>query len=234
MRAGAVKRAVAATLMRMNTKALVLCDDFWHPAKTPRAGLMQLAGEQAGMAFDWMESAHDWPALKIKDYPLIILTKSNNVSSQDKTHWMTDEVQRSLLDFVQGGGGLLAIHSGTAEYKEAPVLRALLGGVFDMHPPQCMVTVEPTLPNALTAGVEPFTLKDEHYFMLMESAPAEVFLRARSEHGEQPAGWQRTAGKGRVVVLTPGHNVEVWLHPGFQTLLRNAAKACASERLSWL
>lgn len=218
----------------MNSKVLVLCDDFWHPAKTPRAGLTQLAGEQADRAFDWMEDARDWPALRIDDYPLIILTKSNNVSAQDKTHWMTDEVQATLVDYVRQGGGLLAIHSGTAEYKETPALRALLGGVFDMHPPQCMVTIAPSESSVVTAGVSPFTIKDEHYFMLMEAAPVSVFLTATSEHGEQPAGWQRAEGKGRVIVVTPGHNVEAWLHSQFQTLLRNAMKECASAPLTWL
>jgi len=218
----------------MNTKALVLCDDYWHPAKTPRAGLNALAGGKADEAFDWMEDAHAWPALRIHDYPLIILTKANEMSSSDRSPWMTNEVQSELLVYVQQGGGLLAVHSGTAEYKETPVLRALLGGVFDRHPLQCMVTIEPTADNELTRGATSFTVKDEHYFMLMGDAQVEVFLKSVSEHGEQPAGWRRPEGKGRVVVLTPGHNVEVWLHPGYQALLRNAAGACASVPLPWL
>jgi len=48
-----------------------------------------------------------------------------------------------------------------------------------------------------------------------------VFLHTRSRHGVQPAGWTRAEGLGRVGVLTPGHNLEVWLHPGFQKLLQN-------------
>lgn len=53
----------------------------------------------------------------------------------------------------------------------------------------------------------------------------EVFLRTRSEHGVQPAGWRRREGEGRVVVLTPGHFPEVWLHPSMQRLLANALHA---------
>lgn len=218
----------------MNTKALVLCDDYWHPAKTPRAGLQHLAGAASDIAFDWMEDARDWPALRIRDYPLIVLVKSNNVSAHDEARWMTEDVQAALVTYVRQGGGLLAVHSGTAGYKEAPALRALLGGVFDMHPPQCKVTIAPCEVNACTAGVESFTVQDEHYFMLMEDAPVDVFLKSTSEHGEQPAGWLRTEDRGRVVVLTPGHNVDVWLHPQFQMLLRNAMKVCAGAPLPWL
>ena len=36
-------------------------------------------------------------------------------------------------------------------------------------------------------------------------------------------------GQGRVGVLTPGHNVEVWVHPAFQTLLRNTLHWCAGK-----
>jgi type 1 glutamine amidotransferase len=49
---------------------------------------------------------------------------------------------------------------------------------------------------------------------------------SRSEHDEQPAGWRRTDGAGRVAVLTPGHNLEVWLHPSYQKLILNALRWC--------
>jgi type 1 glutamine amidotransferase len=70
--------------------------------------------------------------------------------------------------------------------------------------------------------VETFTVRDEHYIMAFEGSPAEVFLHSRSEHGVQPAGWTRNADGGRVCVLTPGHNEEVWRHPSFQKLLSNS------------
>jgi type 1 glutamine amidotransferase len=68
---------------------------------------------------------------------------------------------------------------------------------------------------------------DEHYFMAMNDARADVFLNSLSKHGVQPAGWTRAAGAGRVCVLTPGHNREVWQHPEFQKLLLNALRWAA-------
>jgi len=41
------------------------------------------------------------------------------------------------------------------------------------------------------------------------------------------AGYVRTQGRGRVCVLTPGHNLPVWLNPQFQKLLTNALNWCA-------
>lgn len=207
--------------------ALVLCDDQWHPARTPRAGLTALG--DCGFSFDWMENAEAWSAAQLATYPLVVLTKANNVSSTDYRPWMTDAVQADLLAHVQAGNSLLVIHSGTAGYLDLPVLRGLIGGAFIQHPPQCPVTVEPKANHQLTVGAAPFTLKDEHYFMAFDDPEADLFLTTTSSHGVQPGGWTRREGTGRVCVLTPGHNVEVWLEPSFQTLLGNALRWCGRQ-----
>ena len=205
-------------------KTLVLCGDYWHPARVPREGLSGLKDQ--GFAFDWIEDARDWSAERMAAYWLVILTKSNHISSSDRSGWMTDEAQSAFAEYVRKGNGLLAIHSGTADYQEMTVLRSLLGGVFTHHPEQCAVTAEPRTSHPLTTGIAPFTVKDEHYFMAMYDHEADVFLTTRSEHGEQPAGWRRSEGAGRVAVLTPGHNLEVWLHPSYQALMLNALRWC--------
>jgi type 1 glutamine amidotransferase len=88
--------------------------------------------------------------------------------------------------------------------------------------------VSPLAGHPLTAGCEPFTLHDEHYHMALDDANADVFMTTRSVHGQQPGGWARREGAGRVAVLTPGHVVDVWRHPSFQALLRNALGWCAT------
>jgi uncharacterized protein len=205
-------------------KVLVLCGDAWHPPQVARKGLSALAGR--GFIFDWIEDTRGWTPDDMKAYPLVILTKSDNISMTDRASWMTDTVQAACLDYVQNGHGLLAIHSGTAEYENKPVIRGLLGGVFLHHPDQCLVTVSPQPDHPLCAGVTPFTLKDEHYFMALDDYQMDVFLTTGSVNGEQPGAWRREVGAGRVVVLTPGHNLEIWLHPSFQALLVNCLMWC--------
>ena len=123
---------------------------------------------------------------------------------------------------------MLFLHSGTAQYDKAPSLCQLMGGTFDHHPPQCLVTLE-AKEHFLTAGFKTFTAKDEHYHMTMNDPKVDVFLHALSEHGKQPAGWIKREGQGRVCVLTSGHNVEVWQHPSYQTLLRNCLAWCSDK-----
>jgi type 1 glutamine amidotransferase len=206
-------------------KTLVICDDYWHPAVTPRQGLTALG--DCGFEFEWLENAAEWSAERMAGYPLVVFTKSDNVSAADKSGWVTAEVEQTFLEYVQAGNGLFVIHSGTAGYQDMTVLRGLMGGVFLNHPPQCPVTVEPKAGHALAAGCEAFTLVDEHYIMAFDDQEADLFLTTTSEHGTQPAGWTRMEGDGRVCVLTPGHNVEVWLHSSYQALLHNGLQWCS-------
>lgn len=202
-------------------RVLVFCEDLYHPAATARAGLAPLtAGGK--FSFDWIENAAGWRPEVLREYRAVLLSKSNHCSSTDKTPWLAGPTEHALSDYVSSGGGLLAVHSGTASYKDWPSVRALLGGVFISHPEPCDVTIEPVAGNALTGGVGTFTVYDEHYHMVMDDPVVDVFLRTKSLHGAQPGGWTRRHGKGKVAVITPGHTPRVWTNGNFQRLLANA------------
>jgi type 1 glutamine amidotransferase len=207
-------------------RVLVLCDDHWHPGATIRGGIDAL--ETSEFEFDWIENGGEWSAERMAAYPLVILSKSDNTTAADDSPWVDEQVQRAFLEYVRQGGGLLAVHSGTV-YADYPTMRGLIGGAFLNHPPQCPVTVEPQPGHPLTAGSAPFTAVDEHYQMALDDGQADVFLTTTSEHGTQPGGWTRTEGEGRVCVLTPGHNLEIWVQPSFQALLLNALRWCSRE-----
>ncbi len=208
-------------------RILVICDDYWHPAATVRAGLEALG--EGSFDFEFQENAIAWSDEKMNQYPVVIFTKSDNISSADSELWVTDEVQQSFVDYVEKGGGLLVIHSGTAGYLEKPVIRGLMGGAFTTHPEQCPVTIEPKPGHPITGGCTPFTVIDEHYFMKFDDWGAELFLTTTSEDGTMPGGWTRTQGNGRVCVLTPAHNLQLTPQPTFQRLLMNALSWCGKS-----
>ncbi|HEY0734398.1 MAG TPA: ThuA domain-containing protein [Herpetosiphonaceae bacterium] len=205
-------------------RTLVLCDDGWHPARTARTGLAPLA--ESGFAFDWIEHADEWSAERMHDYRVVLLSKMNHVSAVDQRPWVDETVQAAFLSYVRRGNSVLVLHSGAAGYAEMPLLRGLMGGAFLHHPPQCRVTVEPHADHPITSSADSFTLVDEHYYMILDDEQADVCLTTRSEHGAQPGGWTRMEGDGRVCLLTPGHNVEVWLHPAYQAVIANALRWC--------
>jgi uncharacterized protein len=172
------------------------------------------------------EDGREWSAERTAPYPLVVLSKGNNNTEHEFDTWIGEDSQETFVKQVVSGKGLLVIHSRTTGYGKLSALRALIGGAFAQHPPACPVTVQPIPGHALTQGVEAFTLTDEHYFMDLDDATADVFLTSSSTHGRQPTGWTRTQGRGRIAVLCPGHTPEVWRHPAFQAVLRNAISWC--------
>jgi uncharacterized protein len=207
-------------------RALVLCDDQWHPAADVRRGLNALA--EASFDFEFVANGHAWSAEQLKNFPLVVVAKTNHICATDQQPWLTRESQGAFRDFVRRGGGLFLIHGGTC-YKDLPEMRGVTGGAFLRHPEPCPVTLEPKPGHALTVGVPGFTVSDEHYVVALDAGDADVFLHSRSEHGVQPAGWTRAEGAGRVCALTPGHNAAVWQHAEFQKLLRNGLNWLAPE-----
>jgi type 1 glutamine amidotransferase len=160
----------------------------------------------------------------LPNFAAVVLAKANMISANDHRPWLTAGSEPAFRDYLRRGNGLLIVHGGTSRYGELPLMRAVMGGAFSSHPPECAVRLEPKASHRLARGVEIFTVRDEHYVMAFEGSEADVFLHSHSEHGVQPAGWTRSVDGGRVCVLTPGHNLEVWLHPQFQTLLNNALR----------
>lgn len=207
----------------MNNRALVFCEDAWHSGALIQQGLSALAG--APFDFDFTTGNDEWSPAQLTNFSVVVIAKANHVSANDQRPWLTEKTQIVFRNFVRAGGGLFLIHSG-ASYRDLLDMRGVIGGAFLSHPDQCPVTIQPKPGHPLAANVAAFTVHDEHYFIALDVREADVFLRTRSEHGTQPAGWIRTEGEGRVCVLTPGHNREVWLHPEYQTLVRNG--------LAWL
>ena len=220
-----------ANLGGFSMRTWVMCDDFYHPASTVIKGLEPL--QEFGYEFEFSLDAADWSASKLVQFPVLAISKSNRISAAQEGRWITKEVEQALTSYVEQGGGLLIIHSGTVDYAESKAMMDLVGGVFTHHPEQCPVTMALVPAHPMTAGMAElgsFTLQDEHYFMeLSDTTERKLFLTSSSEHGSQPAGWTVNYGKGRVCVLTPGHNLEVWLHPFYQQLLRRSLDWCAGS-----
>jgi len=225
-------------------KVLLICDDYWHPGQVPIDGVAPL--KQRGFQFDIISSANDFTPDLPQKYLAVLLCKCDEVSQTDKQPWKTEAIQRAFVDYVEGGGGLVAVHSATVAGKDTQLLDNLLGCRFITHPNDCPVTVQPIKPHPVTNGVGMFCEKDEHYRLDIISPDADILLASYSPpQGEEskyqedpyhntaacicPAGFVRTQGKGRVCVLTPGHHLAVWQNTQFQQLLVNALNWCAGK-----
>ena len=206
-------------------KVLVMCDDKWHPAETVMNGLETL--RQIGFHFKYMLASEDWREENFSEYAVLMLSKSNTLTRDDQSEWMSPQVEQSLLQFVEQGGGLLIVHSGIVGYKHSEVMLSLTGGFFEWHPEQCPVTVHFKDSHPLVSGLTDFTITDEHYFVqTVHENKNNYLMDTCSSYGNQPGGWTRLCGQGRICVLTPGHTPEVWHQEQMQQLLTRVLKGC--------
>ncbi len=151
----------------------------------------------------------------------LVIAKANAISGENTSPWLDLELDSKLAEWARKGKGFLVLHAGTVGYPKGTALRKLTGGAFRHHPEAASVEIEVSNGHPVTSGVSSFSVHDEHYLMDLESEP-EIFLRSVCNNVRQPAGWTSQSDDGRACVLTPGHYSNVWDHPEFQRLLKNA------------
>jgi len=231
-------------------RVLLFCDDHYHPGEVPTKGMEPLRGK--GFTIEVASDTSQFNPATIFNYNVIVMSKCDHISKENKDSWKTPEVQAAFVDFVEKGGGLLVTHSGTvagtdsdAKGNDTGMLDNLIGCRFANHPNNCPVTVAPLKPHPITDGVELFCEVDEHYRLDILADDIDIvaasYAPAQGDAAKYetepyfnfpeciaPSAYVRTQGKGRVCVLTPGHDLNVWLNPQFQKLLKNALKWCAN------
>ncbi|MCL2410236.1 MAG: ThuA domain-containing protein [Treponema sp.] len=218
-------------------RVLLLCDDYWHPGNVVIEGISPL--KQNGFAFDIISNANDFSPEMLSQYPVVLISKMDDISQADRQPWKTEAIQKAFIDYVENGGGLVAVHSGVVPGKNTTMLDHLVGCRFLGHPNASPVTVQPLKPHPVTEGVSLFREPDEHYKIEIITDDADILLASYSPaQGDETkyqedsyynapeaihtAGYVRNQGKGRVCALTPGHTLEVWHNVQFQRLLANA------------
>ena len=225
-------------------RVLLLCDDKYHPGHVPTEGTAPLKSK--GYEIDVITNGSEFDPQALQNYSAAIMSKSDHVSELDTTGWKTGSIQQAFIDYVENGGGLLVTHSGLVAGEDTQALDMLIGSKFKFHPDQTKVFVEAVKPHPITKNVQPFWETDEHYELEILADDADIIMAsyapaqgspensAESPYANapdkiNPCAYVRRQGKGRVCVLTPGHNLQVWLNPNFQQLLDNALNWCAGR-----
>jgi type 1 glutamine amidotransferase len=136
------------------------------------------------------------------------------------------ELQKSLLDYVAGGGGLVAIHGAIVTFNTSDEFGSAIGAHFTYHPKAQELTLRPAEPGhpLLKAfGGEPFIHTDECYMMGGTAYEAKNFRAMLAIESKKVAGlradadeivyasWIKKYGKGRVFYVGPGHFPDSYL-----------------------
>jgi type 1 glutamine amidotransferase len=210
-------------------RALALIGDVYHGPVMMRDGVITaLVRENIPVTF--IEDPGLLNARTLADYSLLIIARNGRYwpdgYGKPQTAWMTDEQQKDIWDFVEHGGGFLALHNAHTLYPPNGLYYKLFGGDFGGHPKPYTFTVRVENKNhPITRGVEDFDIYDEQHMSKYWLDQEHLLLRSVARDNQQAAaGWWRETGKGRFCYLSPGHTPEAINHPMMQLLIRNAAR----------
>ncbi|MGC9400252.1 MAG: ThuA domain-containing protein [Anaerolineae bacterium] len=171
-----------------------------------------------------VEATYDLTSLErlaAEEIDLVLMYTCFGAEAADETPNVAQT--EALFDWVQKGGGLLAVHGATVIPEDNGTLRDLVGGAFISHPPQFAFSVTPMAqPHPIIRDVAAFTVEDELYLHRYRK-DVRVHMIAVDRGVAHPMVWTREEGSGRVVYVAPGHGLATWEHPAYRRLLRRAA-----------
>jgi type 1 glutamine amidotransferase len=211
--------------------ALALIGDRYHSPVYIRDGLIP-AFVQENIPVTFIENVNALNIESLKQFQLLVIFRDGmswpNGYEQPHVKWMTDEQQQAIWDFVNNGGGFLALHNAQGLYPPGGLYYKLFGGDYGGHPDPTSFTVRIENQNhPVTAGVEDYEIFDEQHMVKYYLDREHLLLRSiSSSNQEAAAGWWREMGKGRMVYLSPGHTSEALKHPMTQRLVRNSIRWC--------
>lgn len=144
---------------------------------------------------------------------------------RDAAQQTAERLKESLRDFVEGGKGLVGIHSATDTFYEWPWYGEAIGGYFDGHPwgadNEVVIRVEdPAHPLCAALEGRPLQFKEEIYqlrapfsrercrvLLSLDTSRTDMNKQGiHREDGDFAVSWVRRQGQGRVFYCSLGHN----------------------------
>jgi putative membrane-bound dehydrogenase-like protein len=133
--------------------------------------------------------------------------------------------EKALLDFVEGGKGLIALHCASYCFLNSPRYVSLVGAQFQRHDTGVFRTTVAEAEHPVMRGYRGFESWDETYVHTKHNPKDRTVLEYREDTGgKEPWTWVRTQGKGRVFYTAWGHDDRTWGHAGFQNLVERGIR----------
>ena len=197
-------------------KVLFLGDQGHHrPADRAAQITPVLAGR--GIDVTYTEKLSDLNPATLARYDALVIYANSTAISPDQ--------ERSLLDYVDKGGGFVPVHCASYCFLNSPKYIALVGAQFQRHGTGEFDTkiVDPSHP--IMKGFVPFRTWDETYVHTKHNEKDRQVLQTRAEaKSDEPWTWVRAQGKGRVFYTAYGHDTRTWQNPSFHDLIERGIR----------
>lgn len=188
----------------METPVLLVSDGLVHPSLPGRFLLRRALMALPGYQFQRVSSLEALPRLPPGAFRAIVLYVHHTT--------LSPAALEALEGFLHAGGGLLAVHSASASFREEPRYMHILGGQFVDHGPVEEFVVQPALPQDEVFGpMTSFTVRDELYRHEYDAANR-IHFHTTVGGEREPVIWTRRQGNGRVCYCALGHTLSVMRH----------------------
>jgi uncharacterized protein len=150
---------------------------------------------------------------------------------------LTPDQERALVDFVEGGKGVVALHSAAAMFGSSARYVSLIGARMERQG-EGEFTAEIVAPgHPIMQGLQPFRTWDGTFVSSQHNPENRTVLMERVDGDRrEPWTWVRTHGKGRVFYTAYGHDQRTWSNPAFHKLIEQGTLWAVPEpaRLAWI
>lgn len=168
---------------------------------------------ESGINLTYTTNPNDLNTENLEKYDgLIIYANHDTISASQES---------ALKAFVEGGKGLIPLHSASGCFKNSEWYIKAIGGQFKSHGTGVFTAkiVNPSHP--VMQGLTEFSTWDETYVHQNINPDMTVLLERTEGSTREPYTWVRNQGKGRVFYTAYGHNDSTWKSPGFLNLVKN-------------
>lgn len=156
-----------------------------------------------------------------KDLTLKNLEKYDGLMIYANQVQLTPEEEAAMKSFVEGGKGLIPIHSASFMFQNSDWYISTVGAQFKSHETGDFTAeiVKPDHP--VMQGLSEFETWDETYVHSKINPDMTVLMERVEDGHHEPWTWVRNQGEGRVFYTAYGHDERTWGNPGFQELMAN-------------
>jgi type 1 glutamine amidotransferase len=175
----------------------------------------------------------------LEDVDVVVLLHTNGPGV------LTGDQRAAFQRWVEGGGGVVAIHAAANADRDWPFYGEVLGGArFRNHPPgelqfqKAQVVIEDRLHPATERLPPRWEYTDEWYNFAPEPGPAAHVLATLDEgtyeeddgtaaEDRHPIAWCTRVGGGRSLYTALGHGAEAWAEPLYRAHVLGAVRSVA-------
>lgn len=219
----------------MNIAAISKTADFRHDnIPVAAVALQKMATENNWNLVHTEDPAH-FSATSLDTLDLVIFLQTTG-------DIFNDSQRKAIQAYVENGGGLLTIHTGTVTENNWPWFTKMMGATFIGHPPvqEGKLIVEDRTHPATSFLPDSIWIIEDEWYSFDRNPRSEVnvlisidessydvdnnewFPGAQQRMGDHPLVWYRYAGKGRVFQTALGHPKEIYSDPLFLKHIKGA------------